>query len=245
MTGVQTCALPILHLEQYCEEDFIGTYNSKKTDWPAPTYGGYSSSIVVDEAYVLHLPDTKNLAAVAPLLCAGITTYSPLAHVGLKKGDRLAVVGLGGLGHMAVKIGASFGAEVTVISQSERKKEDAKRLGAAHFINATDKAQMATVTNSFDYILDTVANKHDITSLSHSLKRDGTLILVGAPEHPHDLEAFSLILKRRRILGSLIGGIKETQEMLNHCAKHQIVSDIELIKASQINEAYEIGRAHV
>ncbi len=227
------------HFEQYCATGFTGTYNSKTPDSKTPTYGGYSSHIVVKEDFVLRIGHRANLAAVAPLLCAGITTYSPLAHVGLKKGDKIAIVGLGGLGHMGVKIAASMGAEVTVISGSASKENDANRLGAQHFIHNNEPKALGKYAGHFDYVLDTVSFEHDINALVKTIKRDGTLIVVGVPENPLALEPIQLILGRRSILGSLIGGIKETQDMLDHCEKHNIVSDIELIKASQINEAYE------
>ncbi len=225
-------------LEQYCENGWTGTYNSptKEGDY---TKGGYSNLIVVNEKFVLSIPKNLDLAASAPLLCAGITTYSPLKHVGLSKGDKIGVMGLGGLGHMGVKLAASFGAEVTVLSRSPHKKEDAKRLGAHHFILTTSNDEIAPLANHFDYILDTVSTKHDVSQALGWLRRQGTLIMVGASDKPLDLNVFPLILNRRKIMGSLIGGLPETQEMLNHCGKHNIVSDIELIQPDQINDAYE------
>ena len=180
-----------------------------------------------------------NLAAAAPLLCAGITTYSPLKHVGVGKGSKVGILGLGGLGHMGVKIAASFGAEVTVLSRTAHKALDSKRLGAHNFLLTTDDKAVAKYTDYFDVILDTVSAKHDLNQAMSMIRRDGTLIMVGASEKPLDLEVFSLIFRRRNIIGSLIGGLPETQEMLDHCGKHNITSDIDLINASQINEAYE------
>jgi alcohol dehydrogenase (NADP+) len=227
-------------LEQYCEVGFVGTYNSEDKHMPGKmTYGGYSKSIVVDEAFVLHLPDTKNLAAVAPLLCAGITTYSPLRHWRVGKGQRVGVVGLGGLGHMGLKIANAMGAHVTLFTTSANKKDDALRLGAKEVILSKDALEMEKHVNSFDFILDTVSAQHDVNAYLNLLKRDGTLTLVGAPEQPLPTAAFSLIFKRRNFAGSLIGGIAETQEMLNFCAEHNLVSDIELIPMDKINEAYE------
>lgn len=234
----RSCASCNEGLEQYCEKGMTGTYGSSTKDGDY-TKGGYSTYIVVDERFVLRIPKNLDLAASAPLLCAGITTYSPLKHVGVKQGDKVAVLGLGGLGHMGVKIAASFGAEVTVLSRSQNKREDAKKLGAHHFVLTSDKVNVAKYTNYFDYILDTVSAPHDLAQALSLIKREGTLILVGASEKPLDLPAFPLILKRRKMMGSLIGGLPETQEMLDHCAKHGIVSDIELISPDRINEAFE------
>ena len=224
-------------LENYCDKGFTGTYNSALKDGDY-TKGGYSSHIVVAERFVLNLPDNLEMAAAAPLLCAGITTYSPLKHIGLKKGDRLGVLGLGGLGHMAVKLGASFGAAVTVLSRSPHKKADAESLGAEQFLLTTEERTHKDFAEYFDYIIDTVSAPHDLAAALQLLKRDGTLIMVGASDKPLDLPVFPLILKRRSIVGSLIGGIAETQEMLDHCSKHGITSDIEMIDPEQINEAY-------
>lgn len=236
----RTCSNCKAGLEQYCDVGFIGTYNGEDKHNPGKlTYGGYSKSIVVDEAFVLHLPDTKNLAAVAPLLCAGITTFSPLHHWKVGKGQKVGIVGLGGLGHMGVKIANAMGADVTLFTTSPNKKEDALRLGAKNVIVSKDAAEMEKHVNTFDFILDTVSAQHDINAYLNLLKRDGNLTLVGAPEQPLPTAAFSLIFKRRSFSGSLIGGIKETQEMLNFCAAHNLVSDIEVIPISKINEAYE------
>lgn len=235
----QNCASCKEGLEQYCETGFTGTYGAKVAYEGGYTKGGYSNHIVVNEKFVLTVPENLELAAVAPLLCAGITTYSPLRHVGVKKGDRVAILGLGGLGHMGVKLAASFGAEVSVLSHSPSKQGDAKRLGAHHFILTSEPANIEKYQGYFDYILDTVSAKHDLGQALSLLKRDGTLMMVGASDQPLDLSVFSLIMERRKIVGSLIGGIAETQEMLDHCGRHGIVSDIELIPAEKINQAYE------
>ncbi len=235
----RTCGSCKEGLENYCEQDFVGTYSAMERDGKSITYGGYSSNIVTDEAFVLTVPENLDPAATAPLLCAGITTYSPLRFVGLGRGQKLAVLGLGGLGHMAVKLGASFGAEVTVLSGSPSKEADAKKLGASNFVLTSNADNVSKHANHFDFILDTVAAKHDLNQALGLLKREGTLIMVGASHQPLDLGVFSLIMKRRKMMGSLIGGIRETQEMLDHCGKHRIVSDIELINAEKINEAYE------
>ncbi len=224
--------------EQYCEGGMILTYNGRDQSG-APTYGGYSSHIVVDERYVVRIPEPLPSAGAAPLLCAGITTYSPLRHWKVGKRDKLAVVGLGGLGHMAVKIGAALGAEVTVLSTSEKKRKDAKRLGAADFVVTSDSASLAKLTRRFDAMIDTVSAPHDMNACLECLKTDGTLMLVGAPDKPLSIAGFSLVLRRRRLVGSLIGGIEETQEMLDFCAKHKIPADIETIPIQQVNEAYE------
>lgn len=233
-----TCGSCKEGLEQFCDNGFTGTYGSPDKHG-GYTKGGYSNFIVVDERFVLNIPKNLDLAAVAPLLCAGITTYSPLRYVNVGKGDKIGVLGLGGLGHMGVKLAASFGAEVTVLSGSPSKRADAERLGAKKFVLTNDKDAVKQHFEYFDYILDTVSGKHDISQMLNMIKRDGTLIVVGASDKPHDLAAFPLVMRRRKIMGSLIGGIPETQEMLNHCGKHGIVSDIEMIKPEQINAAYE------
>jgi alcohol dehydrogenase (NADP+) len=225
-------------LEQYCEKGWTGTYNSPVADG-GYTRGGYSDLIVVDQNFVLKIPENLDLAATAPLLCAGITTYSPLRYVGVGKGDRVAILGLGGLGHMGVKIAASFGAEVTVLSHSPHKQKDAQRLGAHNFVLTSDKDQVAKYANYFDFILDTVSAPHNLDQALGMIRRQGTLIMVGASDKPLALNVFPLIFSRRKLMGSLIGGLPETQEMLDHCGKHNIVSDIELINANKINEAYE------
>jgi alcohol dehydrogenase (NADP+) len=226
-------------LEQYCEAQCTWTYNSTEKDGLTPTYGGYSNQIVVDARYVLRIPERLPLAQAAPLLCAGITTYSPLRHWNVGKGHRLGVVGLGGLGHMAIKFGAMFGAEVTVFSHSEHKRGDAKRLGAVAFADTSTPETFAKLNRHYDVIIDTVSAAHDYSAYLELLKTDGTMILVGAPDTPAPLGAFPLIMRRRRLAGSLIGGIRETQEMLDFCAIHHIVSDVEVIAIQEIDDAYE------
>ena len=226
-------------LEQYCSNGMVGTYNSPEKDGSGITYGGYSKQIVAHEDFVLHISDKQPLEGIAPLLCAGITTYSPLRHWKVGKGDKVGVVGLGGLGHMAVKLAASMGAEVTMLSHSPSKEADAKRLGAHKFVLTNDKAQTKTVSKYFDFIIDTVSAEHDYNLYLGMLNVNGVMICVGAPPTPAQISAFSLIGGRRSLAGSLIGGLPETQEMLDYCAEHNIVSDVEVIKMSEINEAYE------
>jgi len=225
-------------LEQYCLEGSTLTYNSIDRSG-VPTYGGYSNTIVVREEFVLHISDKLPLAATAPLLCAGITTYSPLRYWKVGKGHKLAVLGLGGLGHMGVKFGVAFGAEVTVLSTSASKEEAAKALGAHHFVVTSDPAQLEAVKGSFDFILDTVSAEHDMDQYLSLLKTNGTLICVGVPSQPYAIQPFSLLAGRKSIAGSGIGGIPETQEMLDFCAEHNIVSDIELIDIKDITASYE------
>lgn len=225
--------------EQYCEEGMTGTYNAMERDGVTVAQGGYSSQIVVKERFVLHLSHKLDPAAAAPLLCAGITTYSPLRFAGVTAGQKVAVVGLGGLGHMGVKFAVSFGAEVTVISTSPSKEADAKRLGAHHFLLSTDKEAMKKHASHFDVILDTVSANHDYTEFLDLLDIEGKLLIVGLPSKEPSLSPFSLITKRRSIIGSMIGGIKETQEMLDYCAEKNIVSDVEVIPVQYINDAYE------
>lgn len=225
-------------LEQFCERGFVGTYNSKEKDG-TPTYGGYSSSIVVREEFCLSIPKNLDLAAVAPLLCAGITTYSPLRHWKVSKGQKVGVVGLGGLGHMGVKLANAMGAHVVVFTTSPSKVEDAKRLGAHEVVISKDLTQMKAHTGTFDFILDTVSAPHDYDLYLSLLHRDATMVLVGLPDKPPELHAGALIMGRRSLAGSLIGGIEETQEMLDFCGKHNIVSDIEMIPIQKINEAYD------
>jgi uncharacterized zinc-type alcohol dehydrogenase-like protein len=234
----RTCASCKDGLEQYCENGFVGTYNSRGRDGQ-PTYGGYANNIVVDEAFVLRVSPKLHLAAVAPLLCAGITTWSPLRHWKVSKGQKVGVVGLGGLGHMGLKFAHSFGAEVVLFTTSAGKAEDARRLGAHEVIVSRDKEQMKKHARSFDFILDTVSAPHDLNALTGQLKREGTLALVGLPPEDPSLRVGNLIFQRRQIGGSLIGGIAETQEMLDYCAEHNIVSDIEIIPIQKINEAYQ------
>ena len=234
----RTCASCRAGNEQYCEGGLVGTYNSYEKDGKTPTYGGYSHQIVVDENYVLHIADHLSLAAVAPLLCAGITTYSPLRHWRVGKGQQVAVVGLGGLGHMGVKLAASFGAEVTVLSTSKAKKEDAGRLGAHHFEVVGEKGNLRKLRNHFDFILNTISAPHNLDTYLGMLKTDSTMVMVGIPPEAIPISAFSLITKRKTLAGSMIGGIPETQEMLDYCAANHIVSDIELIAIQDIEKAY-------
>ena len=233
------CANCLSDHEQYCENGHTQTYNSLEQDKKTITYGGYSSHIVVTQHFVLSVSDKLPLEKVAPLLCAGITTYSPLRHWGVKAGDKLGVVGLGGLGHMAVKLASSMGAEVTMLSHSPEKEKDATKLGAHHFMLTTDKNHMQELTNTFNFIIDTVSAPHDYNEYLSLLKTDGVMILLGAPPVPSPVAAFPLIMGRRSLVGSLVGGIKETQEMLDYCAEHNITSDVEVININQINEAYE------
>ncbi len=235
----RTCPNCEAGIEQYCEQGMVGTYNGRERETNLPTYGGYSTQIVVDEQYTLTISPKLALEGVAPLLCAGITTYSPLRHLKVGKGHRVGVLGLGGLGHMGVKFAAAFGAEVTMLSTSPSKEADAKRLGAHHFLLTSDKTAMAAKNNYFDFILNTVSAQHEYGTYLDLLRTDGTMIVVGVPPQPSAVPAFNLIMKRRSIIGSLIGGIKETQEMLDFCAEHNIVSDVEVIKIQEINEAYE------
>ncbi len=235
----RTCSSCKKGIEQYCDGPLVVTYNGLEKDQKTPTYGGYSKDIVVDQNYVLHIPRNLDLARAAPLLCAGITTYSPMKFAGVGKGHKIAILGLGGLGHMGVKLAAALGAEVSVLSTSASKEKDAKALGAHEFYNTRDEKTFSKLANHFDFILNTVSAPLQIGNYLNLLKVDGTLLVVGAPDKPLDLAVFPLIMKRRKILGSLIGGIKETQEMLDFCGKHNIMSDIELIDAPKINEAYE------
>jgi len=226
-------------LEQYCLNGMVGTYNGQQKDGSGITYGGYSKQIVVTEDFVLTISDKQPLEAIAPLLCAGITTYSPLRHWNVGKGDKVGILGLGGLGHMGVKLAASFGAEVTMLSHSPSKEADAKRLGAHNFVLTKDAEQVAKMNGYFDFILDTVSAEHDYNMYLNLLATDGTMVCVGAPPTPAQIPAFNLIFGRRSIGGSLIGGLPETQEMLDYCAEHNIVSDVEVIDIKDINESYE------
>jgi len=226
-------------LEQYCSVLTSWTYNGIEQDGKTPTYGGYSERIVVDENYALRLPENLPLDASAPLLCAGITLYSPLKHWGAGPGKKVAIVGLGGLGHMGVKIAHAMGAEVTVLSQSLKKQADGKRLGADHYYATSDPETFRKLKRQFDLIINTVSAEMDYNQYLELLKVDGTMVLVGIPEKPHEIQSFSLILGRRSLAGSAIGGIAETQEMLDFCGKHNIVSDIEMVPIQKVNEAYE------
>ena len=229
------------HLEQFCEKGMIGTYNGPTPDAPGHTLGGYSQRIVVDQGFVLHVRHPEEqLAAVAPLLCAGITTYSPLRHWNAGPGKKVGVVGIGGLGHMGLKIAHALGAHVVAFTTSESKREDALKLGAEEVVNSREAGQMKAHAGSFDFILDTVAAPHNLDAFTGLLKRDGTLCLVGAPASPHPSPSvMGLIFGRKSIAGSLIGGIAETQEMLDFCAEHGIVAEIEMIAAQDIEPSYE------
>lgn len=228
------------HQEQYCLNGFTATYNSpSRVEKDVITYGGYSTHIVVKEEFVLSISDKLPLNAVAPLLCAGITTYSPLRYWKVKKGDKVGVVGLGGLGHMAVKLAASMGAEVTMLSRSPEKEKDAEELGAHNFELTINKENMQRLSGTFDLIINTVSAQHDYNAYLELLKTNGVMVLLGVPPEPSQVQAGQLIMKRRSLVGSLVGGIKETQEMLDYCAEHGIVSDVEMINIDQINEAYE------
>lgn len=226
-------------LEQYCEKGSVGTYNARERDGKTVTMGGYSNLIVTREEFVLKVSEKLPLEGVAPLLCAGITTYSPLRFWKVGKGHKVAVLGLGGLGHMAVKFASSFGAEVTMLSTSPGKEADAKKLGAQKFALTRDAAQVKALSNCFDFIIDTVSAAHDYNMYLNMLNTNGVMICVGAPPTPAQVPAFNLIFQRRSIAGSLIGGLPETQEMLDYCAAHGIVSDVEVINIKDINESYE------
>ncbi|NUR21525.1 NAD(P)-dependent alcohol dehydrogenase [Frateuria sp.] len=237
----QHCASCGEGLEQFCENGFVGTYNGKTGDAPGHTLGGYSQRIVVNDRFVLkiHHPE-EQLAAVAPLLCAGITTYSPLRHWGAGPGKKVGIVGIGGLGHMGIKLAHAMGAHTVAFTTSESKRQDAMQLGADEVVISKNPDDMAKHAGSFDFILNTVASSHDLDAYTRLLKRDGTLCLVGVPEHAHPSpNVAQLIFGRRSIAGSLIGGIAETQEMLDFCAEHGIVADIEMIPMQKIDEAYD------
>jgi alcohol dehydrogenase (NADP+) len=233
------CANCLAGEEQYCENFMTLTYNGEDKILGGVTYGGYSDSIVVDENYVLRVTNGLDPAGAAPLLCAGITTYSPLRHWKVSKGQKVGIVGLGGLGHMGVKFAKAFGADVVLFTTSPNKTADAVRLGADEVVISRNEAEMQKHTDSFDFILDAVSAEHDLNAYLQLLKLDGTMTLVGAPEKPAALYSLNLLMKRRRIAGSAIGGIRETQEMLDFCAEKGITADIELIKIQQVNEAYE------
>ncbi|HJV89464.1 MAG TPA: NAD(P)-dependent alcohol dehydrogenase [Holophagaceae bacterium] len=235
----RTCPSCQRDLEQFCVAGCAWSYNSTEMDKQTPTYGGYSSSIVVDEAFTLKVSPKLDLAAAAPLLCAGITTYSPLRHWNVGKGTKVGVVGLGGLGHMAVKLAAAMGAEVTMLSTSASKEADARRLGATGFGLTSDKATFQRLASHFDVIIDTISAPHDLNAYLGLLRIDGAMVLLGVPPEPAPVGAISLIGGRKVLTGSLIGGIRETQEMLDFCAEHGVVSDIELIPVQKVNEAYE------
>jgi uncharacterized zinc-type alcohol dehydrogenase-like protein len=225
--------------EQYCASMPVLTYNMPDKHLGGVTYGGYSQSVVVDEDFVLHVPGNLNLPAVAPLLCAGITTYAPLRRAKIQAGQKIGIVGLGGLGHMGVKLAAAFGANVVVFTTSPNKTADAIRLGAQEVVNSKNDAEMQKHAGTFHFILDTVPTQHNINPYINLLKRDGTLGLVGAPAEPLPLDVFGLLFARRNISGSIIGGIRETQEMLDFCGEHNVTADIEVIGMQQINQAYD------
>jgi uncharacterized zinc-type alcohol dehydrogenase-like protein len=234
----RTCPECKAGLEQFCP-NFTLTYNFPDKHLGGVTYGGYSDSVVVDERFVLRVPANLNLAGTAPLLCAGITTYSPMRHWGVTKGKKVGIVGLGGLGHMGVKFAHALGAHVVVFTTSPKKKDDALRLGADEVVISRDSAAMEKHVSSFDFILDAVSADHDIGAYINLLRRDGNITLVGAPEKPLAVSAFGLIMGRRSLSGSPIGGIPETQEMLDFCGKHNITSDVEVVTIQKVNEAYE------
>ncbi|MFD0991877.1 NAD(P)-dependent alcohol dehydrogenase [Tenacibaculum geojense] len=235
----QECSACHDDLEQFCEQGMVGTYNGKNKHTGKQTFGGYSTSIVVKEDFVLKVPENLDTKAVAPLLCAGITSFSPLNHWKIKKGDKVGVIGLGGLGHMGIKFAHAMGAETIMITTSPDKATDAKRLGADAVLISKDEQQMAAHKGSFDFLLNTVPVKHDINPYVQLLKRDSTMVMVGAIEPLEPLHGGNIIMGRKRIAGSLIGGIKETQEMLDFCGKHNITSDIEMIDMNQINTAFD------
>ena len=235
----RACAACRRDLEQFCEKTAAFTYNGTEMDRRTPTYGGYSERIVVDERFTLKISPKLDLARAAPLLCAGITTYSPLRHWKTKKGDRVGVVGLGGLGHMAVKLAVAMGAEVTLFSHSESKRADARRLGAHEFANTSDGSVLGKLAGRFDLLIDTVSAPHDLSPYLELLRVDGAMVLVGVPPEKIPIHASALIMGRRSLGGSLIGGVAETQEMLDFCAEREVASDIELIPMQKINEAYD------
>ncbi len=226
-------------LEQFCQKGAAFTYNGTEMDRKTPTFGGYSTQVVVDERFTLKVPENLDPAGAAPLLCAGITTYSPLRQWNCKKGDRVGVVGLGGLGHMAVKLASSMGAEVTMLSTSRSKEADARRLGASNFALTSDEATFQRLAGTFDLIINTISAPHDYNKYLGMLKPMGTMVIVGVPPEATPVHAFSLIGGNRRLAGSLIGGIAQTQEMLDYCGAHGIVSEVEIIPIQKINEAYE------
>jgi uncharacterized zinc-type alcohol dehydrogenase-like protein len=235
----RTCSSCKQDLNQYCLEGMTGTYNALERDGKTPTQGGYSDVIVVDENYVLKIPSSIALDKASPLLCAGITLYSPLNHWKAGPGKKVAILGLGGLGHMGVKIAVAMGAEVTVLSHSDKKREDALKMGAHHFVSTSDKEVFTKYASNFDLIINTVSAEINMNDYFELLKLDGTLVVVGVPDKPLSIHPFPLIMKRRSYSGSVIGGIKETQEMLDFCAKHNITPEIEVISPDQVNVAYE------
>jgi uncharacterized zinc-type alcohol dehydrogenase-like protein len=235
----QTCDSCKKDLEQFCEKGMTATYNSKDKHLGGQTYGGYSQKVVVNKEFVLSIPENLDPSAAAPLLCAGITTFSPLNHWGVKKGDKVGVIGLGGLGHMGIKFSHAMGAETIMITTSKSKKEDAKRLGADGVLISKDKDAMKEQAGSFDFLLNTIPVSHDTNPYLQLLKIDATMVMVGAIEPLEPIHGGNLIMGRKRIAGSLIGGIKETQEMLDFCGEHNITCDIEMIKMEEINNAFK------
>lgn len=235
----RTCSSCKEGLEQFCETHLVFSYNSLEMDGTTPTYGGYSDQMVVDENYVLRISSKLSPAGAAPLLCAGITTYSPLKEFKVKPGDKVGVVGLGGLGHMGVKLATALGAEVTVFSTSTTKQDDAKRLGAKDFVLSTDAGALQSAASRFNLILNTVSAPHDMNPYINALKRDGTLVVVGVSVEPAAVATFPLIMGRRRLAGSIIGGIRQTQEMLDFCAERNITADVEVIPVQDVEKAYE------
>ena len=235
----RTCDPCKSFMEQYCIEGATGTYNNYERDKKTVAQGGYSTQIVCDERWVYHVPDKLNLAAVAPLLCAGITTYSPLKFADIKQGDLVAVAGLGGLGHMAVKFAVAMGAEVTMVSRSPSKEKDARRLGAHHFVLSTDEAQMKKLKGHFNVLVDAISADHDFQIYLKLLGIDGKILMVGLPKTNPRVDPFELMKNRRSIIGSTVGGTVETQQMLDFCAEKNIVADVEVIPMQYINEAYE------
>lgn len=235
----RTCSTCQEGLEQYCDNGFVATYNSRERSTAKPTFGGYSNNIVVDEAFALKIPTHLNPAKVAPLLCAGITTYSPLRHWKVGPKQNVGIIGLGGLGHMGVKFARAFGANVTVFTSSPNKVKDALSLGAHEVVLSKDAAAMKAQANKFHFLLNTVAAPHDLNQYIGLLRREGSMVLVGVPDKPFELAPMTMIFGRRHLGGSLIGGIKETQEMLDFCGSHEIQSDVEVIAMNKINEAYE------
>jgi uncharacterized zinc-type alcohol dehydrogenase-like protein len=235
----RTCPSCEAGLENYCEQGFTGTYNSMSRDGKTLNFGGYSEQIVTDERFVLKVSEKLDPAAAAPLLCAGITTWSPLRHWKVGPGQNVGIVGLGGLGHMGIKFARSLGAHVTCFTTSKSKVADAQRLGAHEVVLSSDADAVAKLAHRFDFILDTVSANHDLNTYLGLLKREGTLCLVGVPPEAAAVHAFGLVMGRKRLAGSLVGGLPETQEMLDYCAEHGIVSDVEVIPASAINEAYD------
>lgn len=234
-----TCDNCGVGFEQFCQKHVALTYNGTEMDEKTPTYGGYSAQYVVDENYALKISAQENLAGIAPLLCAGITTYSPLKRFNVGEGSKVGIVGLGGLGHMGVKLAASMGADVTVFSTSPSKEQDAKNLGAHNFVVTKNPENMAALAGKYDFILDTVSAPHDLNAYLNLLRLNGAMVVVGVPDKPAEVHAFSIIGNNRTLAGSMIGGIAETQEMLDYCAEHNITSDVEIIPIQQIEEAYE------